>query len=281
MKNLGWYNGKYDLLENMTIPFNDRVNFFGDGVYDAMTSRNYIPFPLDEHIDRFFRSAAMIDIEIPVTKQELHDLILDLMKKLDTDVQFVYFQVTRGTAEREHTYTKGPGNLWVVLKPSSYNTGEEPVQLITHEDKRYKYCNIKTLNLLPSVLYAQAAKEAGCFEAILYREGGRVTECAHSNCHIIKDGILRTAPTDELILPGIGRAHLLKAARKLGIPVDETPFMLDDVFTADEVLVTSSSNFCIHADMVDGKPVGMKAPEIFEALRKEVVDEFMEYTKKD
>ena len=63
--------------------------------------------------------------------------------------------------------------------------------------------------------------------------------CAHSNCHIIKDGKLITAPTDNLILPGIVRAHLIKACKKLEIPVSETPYTLDEMFDADEVLVTS------------------------------------------
>ena len=71
MKNLGYYNGKYDELENMMIPMNDRVCWFGDGVYDAGPARNYNIFAIDEHIDRFFSSAALLDINMPVTKQEL------------------------------------------------------------------------------------------------------------------------------------------------------------------------------------------------------------------
>ena len=121
---------------------------------------------------------------------------------------------------------------------------------------------------------SQKAAEAGCQESVFYRPGGRVTECAHSNVHIIQDGMLRTAPTDNLILPGIARAHLIRMCKKLEIPVNETAFTLDDLFNAEEVIVTSSSNLCLHANMIDGKPVGGKQPELLEQIRKALLEEF-------
>ena len=278
MKNLGYYNGKIGELEEMSIPMNDRVCWFGDGVYDAGPCRNYHIFALDEHIDRFFNSAALLDIKMPVTKQELKDLLNDLVKKVDTGDLFVYYQVTRGTGIRDHAFTEGPGNLWVMLKPAKISDGLEPIKLITVEDTRFFHCNIKTLNLIPSVMATQKAKDAGCQEAVFYRPGGRVTECAHSNVHIIKDGKLYTAPTDNLILPGIARAHLIRMCKKLEIAVSETPYTLDDLFAAEEVLVTSSSNLCLHANEIDGKTVGGKQPELLEKIRKALLDEFTEAT---
>lgn len=278
MKNLGYYNGKIGELEEMSIPMNDRVCWFGDGVYDAGPCRNYHIFAIDEHIDRFFNSAALLDIVMPVTKQELKDLLNDLVKKVDTGDLFVYYQVTRGTGIRDHAFTEGPGNLWVMLKPAKISDGIEPIKLITAEDTRFFHCNIKTLNLIPSVMATQKAKNAGCQETVFYRPGGRVTECAHSNVHIIKDGKLFTAPTDNLILPGIARAHLIRMCKKLGIAVSETPYTLDDLFAAEEVLVTSSSNLCLHANEIDGRPVGGKQPEMLEKIRKALMDEFTEAT---
>ncbi|XME01377.1 aminotransferase class IV [Lachnospiraceae bacterium C1.1] len=278
MKTLGYYNGKYDELEKMTVPFDDRVCFFGDGVYDAAPARNYKIFALDEHIDRFFNSAAILDIKIPVTKEELADILNDLVKKLDTGDQFVYWQCTRGTGIRDHKYTEGAGNLWVMLKPGKLSDGLTPIKCITCEDHRFEYCNCKTLNLLPSVLYAEKAAKAGCDESILYRHGGRVTECAHSNCHIIKDGKLYTAPADDLILPGIARAHLVRMCKKLGIAVSETPYYMDDLLKADEVLVTSSSNVCLRVGELDGEKIGGKDPETFEKLRSSLYTEILEAT---
>ena len=278
MKTLGYYNGKYGELEEMSIPMNDRVCWFGDGVYDAGPSRNYKIFAIDEHIDRFFNSAGLLDIEMPVTKEELKELLQEMLNKMDTGNLFVYYQVTRGTGVRNHAYTKGPGNLWIMLKPAEISDGIEPIKLITVEDTRFLHCNIKTLNLIPSCVATEKAKKAGCQEAVFYRAGGRVTECAHSNVHIIKDGKLVTAPTDNLILPGIARAHLISMCKKLGISVSETPYTLKELFEAEEVLVTSSSNLCLHACEIDGKPVGGKNPELLEKIRSALLGEFYEKT---
>lgn len=278
MKTLGYYNGKYGELEEMSIPMNDRVCWFGDGVYDAGPSRNYKIFAIDEHIDRFFNSAGLLDIEMPVTKEELKELLQEMVNKMDTGNLFVYYQVTRGTGVRDHAYTKGPGNLWIMLKPAEISDGIEPIKLITVEDTRFLHCNIKTLNLIPSCVATEKAKKAGCQEAVFYRAGGRVTECAHSNVHIIKGGKLVTAPTDNLILPGIARAHLIRMCKKLGIPVSETPYTLKELFEAEEVLVTSSSNLCLHACEIDGKTVGGKNPELLEKIRAALLGEFYEKT---
>lgn len=281
MKTLGYYNGKYGELEEMSIPMNDRVCWFGDGVYDAGPSRNYKIFAIDEHIDRFFNSAGLLDIEMPVTKEELKELLQEMVNKMDTGNLFVYYQVTRGTGVRDHAYTKGPGNLWIMLKPAEIPDGIEPIKLITVEDTRFLHCNIKTLNLIPSCVATEKAKKAGCQEAVFYRAGGRVTECAHSNVHIIKGGKLVTAPTDNLILPGIARAHLIRMCKKLGIPVSETPYTLKELFEAEEVLVTSSSNLCLHACEIDGKPVGGKNPELLEKIRSALLGEFYEATPEE
>ena len=278
MKNLGYYNGKFGPLDEMTVPMNDRVCWFGDGVYDAGPCRNYHVFAMDEHVDRFFRSAAALDIRIPVTKDELKALLNDLVRKVDTGDLFVYYQVTRGTAVRDHTWDEMTGNLWVMLKPMTIGDCKTPIKLITTEDKRFFLCNIKTLNLIPSVMAAQKAKEAGCTEAVFYRPGGRVTECAHSNVHILKDGILRTAPLDELILPGIARAHLIAACGRLGIPVLEAPYTVDDLKKADEIITSSSTAPCVRACRVNGRDAGMKREDLFRALHQAVYDEYYSET---
>lgn len=278
MKTLGYYNGRYDELEKMSVPMNDRVCWFGDGVYDAGPCRNYRIFALQEHIDRFYRSATALDIVIPVEKDELASILTSLVRKLDQGELFVYYQVTRGTAIRNHAYAKGPGNLWIMMKPATIADGIEPISLITCEDTRYFHCDIKTLNLIPNVMASQKAQMAGCSEAVFYRPGGRVTECAHSNIHILKGGTLFTAPTDHLILPGIARAHLIRACGRLSIPVREEAFDLDALFDADEVIVTSSSNLCLRATTVDGRDTGGKDPARFESIRRELIDEFKRET---
>ncbi len=279
MKRLGYYNGNYGPLEDMMVPMNDRVSWFGDGVYDAGPCRNYHIFALDEHVDRFFRNAEWLGIEMPVTKDGLKELLDKLVHEMDTGDLFVYMQLTRAAGvPRQHAYTEGPGNLWVTLNPATIADGTEPLKMITREDTRFFHCNIKTLNLIPAVMASEAAKQAGCQEAILYRPGGRVTEGSHSNIHILKNGTLYTAPLDNLILPGIARAHLLRACEALDIPYKEEAFHLEDLFDADEILMTSSSNLCRFANEIDGKPAGCKDRETYDRLRRYLLDEFKKAT---
>ena len=278
LKTLGYYNGRYDEIDHMMIPMNDRVCFFGDGVYDAQACRNRHVFAMDEHIDRFFRSAAALEITIPVSKDELKALLNDLVSKVENPDLFVYYQVTRATADRDHVFPDAPANLWVTLRPLTVDDSRKPIHLISLEDTRFFHCNIKTLNLIPSVVAAEKARRAGCEEAVFYRPGGRVTECAHSNVSIIQDGKLVTAPADNLILPGIARAHLIHACHELGIEVEETPYLLSDLRQAEEVIVTSSSKFCRRADVLDGEPVGGRRGDLYEALRSWLINEFLTET---
>lgn len=279
MKNLGYYNGMWDEIEKMTIPMSDRVCFFGDGVYDATYSRNYKIFSLDEHIDRFYNSAKFLEIDLPYTKDELKELLNDMVRKMDTGENFVYFQATRGSNEiRNHVFPKDEkANIWINIYHKEILDLNKKVQLITMEDTRFLHCNIKTLNLIPAVIASQRAKEAGCFETIFHRNG-RVTECAHSNIHIIKNGELITAPTDNLILPGIARKHIIGACKKMNIPVREVPYFLEQLFDADEVLVSSAGALCLVADKIDGKPVGGKATELVETLQATLLNDFLSQT---
>lgn len=277
MENLGYYNGKYAPITEMTIPMTDRAVFFGDGVYDATYSRNHKIFAIDDHIDRFFNSAKLLKIEVPVTKEELKEILNDMVSKVDDGEQFVYWQVTRGAGTlRNHVFPSKDvkANLWITLEPRKIVDIHKKVKLITKEDIRFLMCNIKTLNLIPNVLASQATKEAGCDECILHRNG-RVTECAHSNVSIINNGKFITAPLDNLILPGTSRKHILEICRLFSIPVEERPFTLDELMNADEVVVSSSGQLCLQAVEVDGKPVGGRATDILEKIQEAYLNKFM------
>ncbi len=278
MKELGYYNGRIGELNEMMVPMNDRACWFGDGVYEAGMCRNYHIFTLDEHVNRLYRSASMLEIQIPVSKQELKDLLNNLVLKMDTGNLLVYCQVTRGGGPRSHAFPDGPANLWITLRPKELNPDMEPVSLITGEDTRFFHCNIKTLNLIPSVMANEKARRAGCYEHVFYRPGGRITECSHSNVHIIKDGVFYTAPLDNLILPGIARAHLISACCRLGIPVHETPYLLEDLMNADEIITSSSTAPCVRACRVDGKDAGMKRPDLYNALHEAIFNEYYKET---
>ena len=156
MESIAYYDGKVGAPGELTVPFNDRSHFFGDGVYDATMGANGRVFLLEDHLDRFFSSAAMFGINIPLGKSELGALLEDLLARVDGDSQFVYWQVTRGfTGERMHAFSvDAPGKLWVLINQEPMADPKRALKLVTVEDHRYEYCNAKTLNLLPAVMYA-------------------------------------------------------------------------------------------------------------------------------
>ena len=291
LKDLGYYDGKYDLIENMTIPMSDRVCWFGDGVYDATATRNGVVYCLDDHIDRFYDSASMVDIEIPYTKNELKDLLTELVLKVDTSKTdgetFLYWQITRGAnVPRNHVFpTDTKANLWVTVTPRKLADVYRRAKLISYEDIRFHMCNIKTLCLLPNVLASEAAKKAGAEECVMYRKEAdgiknRVTEGAHTNVHCLNDNKLYTAPLDNFVLPGIARKNLIKVCDKLGIEVVEKPFSLEFLMNSQEVMLTSSSNFCIVATNIDDIKVGGKAPELLRKIQDALVEDYMNSTNR-
>ena len=280
MKNLGYYNGAYDLIERMTVPMNDRACYFGDGIFEVTYTRNHIPYSLEEHMDRLYASADELGIRIGITKEEFSALLRDLIRKVDSDEQLVYWQVSRGTEMRSHApMSELTANIWVTLRPMKLRDTYTPMKTITVEDTRFLHCNMKTLNLIPTVLASQQAVAAGADEAIFHR-GDRVTECAHSNLSILRtDGVLQTAPADNMILAGVARGHLMGVCRKFGIPVLEEPFTVAEMMEAAEVIVTSSGTLCRPVGEIDGQPVGGKAPELLNKLRDALVQDFMEKTE--
>ena len=88
MKTLGYYNGKFGPLEEMTVPMNDRVCYFGDGVYEATLAKNGKIFALKEHLDRFYNSAGLLKIEIPYTKEEISEIVLSCYTELTKEVEY-------------------------------------------------------------------------------------------------------------------------------------------------------------------------------------------------
>ena len=280
MNNIGYYNGTIDLLDKMMIPMNDRVVYFGDGVYDATIAVNHVIFALNDHIDRFFESFSQLRIPFVMSKNELAKLLQEVVNKVDdTGTLMVYWQVSRGTDMRDHAFPDKnvPANLLITISPVVLRDINWRYKLITLEDTRHLHCNIKTLNLIPNVMASQQSKEAGCDEAVFLR-GEIVTECAHSNISIISKGIFRTAPLSNMILPGIARKYLIRIAEKIGIPVDETSFTLDELMKADEVIVSSSAVLCNAASQIDKIAVGGHDPDTLRSLQNAVIADFEEYT---
>ena len=278
MKALGYYNGTISEVEDLKIPATDRAFYFGDGVYDAVMCRNNIPYLLDTHIDRLYKNCGLLDINPPIDKKELNATISDLVKKVDCNEKFVYFHISRGSHIREHEYEELKGNLFISVTERRILNTYEKMDTCLAKDIRYELCNIKTLNLIPSVITAQMAKNAGCEEAIMYRNESFVTECSHSNVSILKNGALITAPSDKYILPGVTRAHLIEIAKKNGVPVEQRRYSLKELYEADEIIVSSSSKMAKGVKKINGKDVGGRDEGLLSLFRDAVYNSYIEAT---
>lgn len=280
MKILGYYNGNFGPLEEMMVPMNDRACYFGDGVYEATLAVNGTIFGLEDHLNRFYNSAGLLKIEVPYTREELTGIFKSLLKEMDDTGIFLYWQLTRGTAMRNHIFPDASvkANLWITMKPGGCSDPNEKLKLVTTPDTRFLHCNIKTINLLPNVMASQKAEEAGCGECVFHR-GDIVTECAHSNISILKDGIFITHPADHYILPGISRMHLIQECKRLNIPVDETPFTLQQMMHADEIIVSSSSKLGLAVSEIDGVAVGGKDEKTWGRIRDAYYGRFKRETE--
>ena len=280
MKDIAYYNGKIGRIDEVQAPITDRGFYFGDGVYDAAMVRNKKIFALDDHLDRFYNSLSLLRIEPPMERSELAATLNDLVSRLDSDApHMLYWQSTRAAAHRKHAFPAGAkATLMAFAEACPLDRHDHPYKLITVEDTRFLHCNIKTLNLIPSVIAYQRCIEQGCQETVFHR-GERVTECAHSNILIIKDGVLCTPPRDNLILPGITLKHLLMLAEKNGIPTSEAPFTMQELADADEIIVSSSGGLCIQTVELDGKPIGGKDPKTLKTLQDAYAEFYAEDTK--
>ena len=268
MHDIAYYNGQIGRIDEVTAPITDRGLYFGDGVYDAAMVRNKKIFALDDHLDRFYSSLALLRIAPPMEREALAAVLNDLVSRLDSDApHMLYWQSTRAAAHRMHAFPKdAKATLMAFSEPCGLDRQDRPYKLITVEDTRFLHCNIKTLNLIPNCMAMQQAVEVGCDEVVFHR-GDRVTEGAHSGLAMLKDGAFCTPPADNLILPSITRKHFLTLCEQLDVPTRIAPFTVAELMDADEIMILSTGSHCISVSHVDGKPVGGRDAALLDRLQ--------------
>lgn len=249
--------------DQLTYPFEERGLQFGDGVYEVIRIYEGVFYLLDEHMNRLYRSLEEVKIDFMINKNDLVNRLDELLKRnnMQHDGQ-LYLQITRGSAHRTHIFpVETPPNIYAYVldapRPTTIlNTG---VPAITHPDERWKRRDIKSLNLLPNILAKQAAADVGAHEAILY-EDGVVTECSSSNIYLVKNGNIHTHPVTNSILNGCVRRAVKRFSETAQIPFIEEAFSVQDIETADELFLSSSTNEIMpiikvdHTQISDGKP---------------------------
>ena len=280
MNSYAYYNGKFGKKDEIRIPLSDRSIFFGDAIYDAAIGSFDRILWEKEHIERFLTNAEKIGINHNYTHKHLSNLLREIGVKSMIEDYFIYFQLSRNSANRTHSAIGCESNLLVTVNSININPNFAPLSLITTDDKRYGYCDIKTVNLLPAVLSATKSEIEGCDEAIFIKSG-YVTECTKSNISIIIQGRVVTHPKTSEILPGIAREHLLLCCKSLGIEFEERKFSKTELMEADEILVSSTTKLCQYADRIDGKSVGGKNPDLAKKLCQKLYDEYADFCKRN
>lgn len=259
---IGYINGKFTNLDDLVLPIDERGHQFGDGVYEVIRVYNGKPFMLDEHVDRLINSSKAIKLPIIQTEEDFKNLILEAVDKSQLKDCNVYLQITRGIVTRNHLFPSVPVSITMTVRPAkliSQETREKGETAIFHEDERWANCYIKSLNLLPNILAKQTAFEAGCYEAILVRDG-YITEGTSSNVFIIKEGKVYTTPLSKHILPGITRIAVKNATKLLNIDFIDKHFTPEELLEADEVFVTSTTSEVLPIVKVEGKLIGTGKP---------------------
>ncbi|WP_276352080.1 D-amino-acid transaminase [Cohnella caldifontis] len=275
MSRIYWYQGRFLADNEVRISPEDRGYYFGDGVYEVFRVYGGRLFEAEAHLARLRRSAAGVRLPLPHADEEWLRNLNELVRLNSLQEGTVYLQITRGTAPRNHLFPPQAEPVVMayctdVKRPLS--AMEAGYAAITLPDTRWLHCDYKTLNLLANVLAKQAAADRGAADAILHRDG-TVTESSASNVMIVKDGRLVTHPANHLILHGVTRAVVLRLAAQTEIPAEERPFALEELFAADEVLLTGTTIEVMPVISVDGKPIGSGRPgPITRRLQREFED---------
>ena len=258
-----YLNGEFMSLEEARIPVLDRGFIFGDGVYEVVPVYSRHPFRLQEHLARLQHSLDGIKLTNPHDDGKWSELIMRLIELNEPEDQSLYLHITRGVAKRDHAFPKGvTPTVFMMSNPlvtPSRETLESGVATISAPDNRWLRCDIKAIALLPNVLLRQMAVDTGAVETILIRDGF-LTEGAASNIFVVKHGVLLAPPKDNLMLPGITYDVVLELAKTGGIPFEVRRVTQDELFSADELLLTSSTKEVTPITLLDDKPVGDGKP---------------------
>jgi len=264
---LAYLNGQYLPRSAAMIPVEDRGFVFGDGVYEVWRVINGQLFEHERHLARLAFGLSELRIAPPDIMradvvQEVADRLLRESKLGDGEAT-LYLEITRGAAPRTHAFPPAgtPPTVYAtvnVFKPQD-ELRARGASAITMRDVRWLRCDIKTIQLLPNVMAKQAAVERGAMDALMIREGV-VTEGSHANVLGVIDGVIRTHPTNHLILPGITRALVLDMARELGISVLEQAFSERDLSRLEELFLAGTTADVMPIVRLDDKPIGSGTP---------------------
>jgi len=265
--NWTYLNKDFITREEVKISPFDRGFLFGDGVYEVIPIYERKAFLLEEHIARLGRSLVLTGIKRPKKWNKIPEIIDNLVERNLFDNQSVYLQITRGEdSVRNHIPDpKVEPTLFITsseLKVNPYRLNPEIKGLAVKilEDPRWDRCDIKAVTLLSNVIAMREANIEGK-DGVIFCKKGKITEGASSNVFAVFDNLVVTSPESNQILSGITRKHVLSLLSAKGIKVLEKDLNLVDLYKAEEVWMTSSTQEIQPVRKIDEIIIKTKSPK--------------------
>jgi branched-chain amino acid aminotransferase len=263
-----WIDGNYYSREEARISVFDHGLLYGDGVFEGIRVYGGSVFKLKDHVDRLYRSAKAIFLEIPLSRDEMMKTVIEVTKENSVQDGYIRLVVTRGTGELGMNPFLCPRATIIIIagEISFYpeKCYSEGIAVITSSLRRIGPgsfdVRIKSLNYLNNLLAKIEAIQAGCLEALLLNNEGNVSECTGDNVFICTEGVLETPPATDQALEGITRDVIMKLAAEAGIPVRETSMTQYDLYTADECFLTGTGAEIMPVTKIDGRVIGDGMP---------------------
>ncbi|WP_206879745.1 branched-chain-amino-acid transaminase [Alicyclobacillus mali (ex Roth et al. 2021)] len=261
-------DGEFISSDAASVSVFDHGLLYGDGVFEGIRAYDGTVFRLKQHMDRLYRSAKSILLDIPYAKDELTDLVCETVRRNHLTSAYIRLVVTRGSGDLGlNPYNCAKARVFIIAEqllmfPKALY--EQGIQAITAATRRMRSDvlnpKIKSLNYLNNILIKMEAMNAGANEAIVLNHEGYVVEGSGENIFIVRDGVLFTPPAYLGALEGITRQAVIDLAPSLGLEVKEEPFTQHDVYVADEVFLTGTAAEIVPVVGVDRRVVGEGVP---------------------
>ncbi|MGB0795510.1 MAG: D-amino-acid transaminase [Paracoccaceae bacterium] len=262
-----YLNGAYVPEEDAKISIFDRGFLMADGVYEVTSVIDGKLIDFDGHTTRLDRSLRELDMENPISRDDLLEAHRELVRLNAINEGLVYLQITRGAPNDRDFVFPDPDEtpqtivMFTQNKPglAENPTAKKGIKIISIEDIRWGRRDIKTVQLLYPSMGKMMAKKQGADDAWMV-EDGAVTEGTSNNAYIVKEGKIITRALSNDILHGITRAAVLRFAQEAQMEVIERDFTIAEAQEADEAFITSASTFVMPVVEIDSQPLGTGAP---------------------
>ena len=263
-----WINGELFDKENAKISVFDHGLLYGDGVFEGLRSYSGNVFKLDEHMDRFYESAASILLNVPIEKAELAKAIKLTLAENNIVDGYVRLIITRGsgTLGLDPEPCSNPQIIIIAdkikLYPQEfYDNGLEIITASTiRNHPNALNSRVKSLNYLNNIMGKVEGTQAGCAEALMLNHNGDVAECTADNIFLVKNGVISTPSIDAGILAGITRDTVIEIAKGTGYAVSECTLSRHDVYVSDECFLTGTAAEIAPIVKVDQRVIGTGIP---------------------